>query len=202
MGFLTRTPLVHWACSQPGHGPLRYVDTHAMAPLNRPVGRDFNLLEHLRRSNRTTVAPGASLYAEVFSQAWLPDATEWYPTHLTGTGRDEFYLMPLTRAVTTARPTSSVEYASATWPRIRAGMAGPRAAGRGVIMSNMTLAPTVLPASTSAKFSILNSVESTIHHDSIGTRVRHPSVSGQGCGALLVRRCGLPVSPGTRSSAS
>jgi hypothetical protein len=79
--------VVDWACSQPGHGPLRYVDTHAMAPLNRPVGRDFNLLERLRGSNRTTGTPGASLYAEVFSQAWLPDATEWYPTHFVHAAR-------------------------------------------------------------------------------------------------------------------
>src|ERR1041385_8711482 len=30
--------VVDWISDQPTEGPLRYVDTHAMGPLNKPVG--------------------------------------------------------------------------------------------------------------------------------------------------------------------
>ncbi len=55
--------------AQQGDGPLRYVDTHAMAPLNRPVEQGFNLLDRLRGSDeaKTTTVPGADTYAEVFA---------------------------------------------------------------------------------------------------------------------------------------
>lgn len=73
--------------SERGEGPLRYVDTHSMAPLNRPVGRDFNLLEQVRGSGRATTVPGASIYTEVFAPAWLPGTGDWYPTHFVHAGR-------------------------------------------------------------------------------------------------------------------
>jgi hypothetical protein len=79
--------VVDWASMRPVEGPLRYIDTHSMAPLNRPVGSGFNLVERLRNSNRTTTAPGASVYAEVFDRAWLPGGTEWYPTHFVHAAR-------------------------------------------------------------------------------------------------------------------
>jgi hypothetical protein len=79
--------VVDWACRQSDDGPLRYIDTHAMAPLNTPVGRDFNLLDQIRGSNRTTGVPGASVYTEIFNRAWLPGAAAWYPTHFIHAAR-------------------------------------------------------------------------------------------------------------------
>jgi hypothetical protein len=84
------------------------------------------------------------------------------------------YDMSLTRLVVTARPCCSVTYASATSPRIQGGVVRPLLPGRGVIISRVTLPPTVTPSLTSAKFSILNSAESSTHHALIGTGRRPP----------------------------
>ena len=75
--------------AQQGDGPLLYVDTHAMAPLNRPVGQDFNLLDRLRGSDeaKTTTVPGADTYAEVFAPTWRRGHAEWYPTHFVHAAR-------------------------------------------------------------------------------------------------------------------
>jgi hypothetical protein len=75
--------------AQQGDGPLRYVDTHAMAPLNRPVEQGFNLLDRLRGSDeaKTTTVPGADTYAEVFAPTWRRGHEEWYPTHFVHAAR-------------------------------------------------------------------------------------------------------------------
>lgn len=74
---------VYWATESERRptGSLLYVDTHTMAPLNRPVGNDFNLLERLRKAGCRLTETGAAIWSEVFLSDWLPETLHWYPTH-------------------------------------------------------------------------------------------------------------------------
>ncbi len=75
---------VHWVpepVRRTNH-PLLYVDTHAIAPLNQPIGRDFNLLNRLRASALSESGTDCTVvYSEVFRDRWMPGIAEWYPTH-------------------------------------------------------------------------------------------------------------------------
>ncbi len=80
-----------WACEfSKEAGPLRYVDTHTMAPLNRPVGNDFpalvQALSDLSRAGIPALAQnGTRSYFESIRRATLlvrdRGVEEWYPTH-------------------------------------------------------------------------------------------------------------------------
>ena len=79
-----------WACEfSKEAGPLRYLDTHAMAPLNLPIGDDFSLVSSLGDRLRDGVPAQAkygtcSYFGGVREAALLlrdRGITAWYPTH-------------------------------------------------------------------------------------------------------------------------
>jgi hypothetical protein len=79
-----------WACEfSKEAGPLRYLDTHAMAPLNQPVGNDFALLplisDRLREDVPGQAKYGAHSYFESIRLATIllrdHGIEAWYPTH-------------------------------------------------------------------------------------------------------------------------
>jgi hypothetical protein len=81
---------VQWALehSNPRTGPLLYVDTHAMAPLNEPVDRRFNFIrEFLDGQHHNVVASSARgfyQYHHVLNTArqwWQDGLRDVYPTH-------------------------------------------------------------------------------------------------------------------------
>jgi hypothetical protein len=82
-----------WACERSREvGALRYLDTHAMAPLNEPIGNDYDHLDDLR-FHLAGIPPGQPLGAQQYFDTigradhdLLPaGAVCWYPTHFLHT---------------------------------------------------------------------------------------------------------------------
>ena len=81
--------IVQWAAKhgRGKAGPLLYVDTHAMAPLNEPVGQDFNFIREFldcKKSVMVSSSRGICEYHRILHASrlrWMDGLKEVYPTH-------------------------------------------------------------------------------------------------------------------------